>query len=122
MRNLLACLIGSALISQPAIAAPTKSWGYKPFVVTSQKLGKELSDAYIMENLMCKPTTERVAEYMELVRDYDLLGTESRDGLSSTTFAGRQEGMAASVMFVVDTNTQVLSYVWVNGAPNLACF
>ncbi len=63
-----------------------------------------------------------VVEYMELVRNYDLLGTDSREGLASTTFAGRQEGMEASVMFVVDTNTQILSYIWVNGMPNLACF
>lgn len=122
MRKMLLGVMACALIAQPVVAAPTKSWGYKPFVVTSQKLGKEMSDAYIMENLMCKPTTGNLAEYMELIRNYDLLRTNPMDGsMSFTYFGGRQEGREVAVSFVVDTSNQVLSYVWVDGVPHLHC-
>lgn len=121
MRKVLFGIMSAVLITQPAMAAPTKSWGYSPFVITSQKLGKEISDQYIMDNLMCKPTTDNLAVFMELVRDYDLLSTEPRDGMTFTIFAGKQGGNDATVMFAVDSSNQVLSYVWVNAVPNLHC-
>ena len=121
MRKILLGIASIALITQPVFAAPTKSWGYKPFVITSQKTGKEMSDTYIMENLMCKPTTVNAPVFFELARDYDLLYTTPREGMNLSTFASRQEGSEVTVMFAVDTSNQVLGYVWVNAVPSLHC-
>lgn len=99
-----------------------KSWAYAPFSVKSTKEKKEISDEFISENLMCKPTTQNIADFMNLVQNFDLLGTSSTDGtVSMTTFRGKQAGAPAEVTFAVQTSTRVLEWVWVNGKPNLQC-
>jgi hypothetical protein len=99
-----------------------KSWAYKPFTVTSTKLKREVSDAYIADKLMCKSTLQNMAKFMDLVRDFDLLRTSAMDGsVSMTVFQGKQEGSSAEVAFFVDSRTRLLQYIWVNGAPALQC-
>lgn len=99
-----------------------KSWAYKPFSVTSTKQKREVGDAAIADQLMCKSTLDNAAEFMDLVQNFDLVRTSAADGtVSMTTFRGRQEGRQVEVMFAVDTRTRLLSYVWVDGKPNLHC-
>lgn len=112
------------LFSSPVVLAqqPTQSWAYKPFSITSSKQKKEMTDAYISKNLMCKTTTSNMSVYVDLAQNYDLVESSAGDGtISMTTFRGRQNGAPVHVMLAVDSKTKLLSYVWVDGKPALHC-
>lgn len=100
-----------------------KGDGYKPFSIHSTKLKKDMSDAYIIKNLMCYSTREKLADNLRLLQDYDLIGTDPTDGsLTFTKFAGKQGGKPAEIDFVVDSNTHILTYVLLNGDYALTCW
>lgn len=108
--------VASAQISDHAYA-------YKPFSITSRKLGKEMSSDQLEKTIMCKKTTAVMAETMDLLQNYDLVDTEMSGDrtLSTTTFRGKQAGRIVQVDLVVDLREQRLAYVLVDGKPTLQC-
>jgi len=99
-----------------------KNWGYTPFSVTSTKLKKEMSDTYIATNLMCRATWGSPVASMDLLQNYDLIGTANVDGIVSRYFKGKQSGSRAIIMFSIDSSTSVLKYVYVNDELMLRCW
>ena len=112
-----------ATLTPSAIAlSVTKSWGYKSFSVTSTKLKKEMSDTYVAANLMCRSTKSSPVASMDLLQNYDLIGTTNIDGIVSTYFKGKQSGSRAIIMFLIDPSTNILKYVYVNDMLTLRCW
>lgn len=125
MNAIAKAVVVSVSLALPLLGAAqtvAKSWAYKPFSVTSTKQKREVGDAAIADQLMCKSTLDNLAEFMDLVQNFDLVRTSATDGsMSMTTFLGRQEGRQVEVMFAVEARTRLLSHIWVDGKPHLHC-
>lgn len=125
MTPLRALLVTAVLITHLAAGAqvPKRDDGFRPFAITSAKTKKEMSSDQIEKTFMCKVTTSVLAEGMDLLQNYDLLGSEkSQDGSASMThFKGRQGNKTVPVTFVVDNSNQRLSWVFVDLQPALSC-
>lgn len=122
--RVVSSVVALCLSSSPIAFAqqPAQSWAYKPFSITSTKQKKEMGDAYISKNLMCKTTTSNMSVFMDLIQNYDLIDSSAGDGtISMSTFRGKQNGAPVQVMLAVDSRTKLLSYVWVDGKPALHC-
>lgn len=101
-----------------------KSWSYKPFSITSSQLKKEMPDFQVASIFMCKSPTAALAATMDLLRNYDVIGSDKTDGtLTFTSFEGRQEGGKVSVSLVVDEQStpRIVRYVFINGQAVLSC-
>jgi hypothetical protein len=104
-------------------AKVVKTADYRPFTVISSKLGKEMPDSHIQDRLMCRSTMSALADNMDLLQNYDLLGSNRLDGtMSVTSFRGRQDGKIVQVMFWVETSTRQLNHLWVDGKPVFNCW
>ena len=101
---------------------PHKTEHYKPFSITSSKLKTEMPGSFIVDKLMCRSTRHNLAEFVDLVQNYDLLRSSATDGsMSMTTFRGRQEGRAVEVLLAVQTSDALLRHVYVDGNYVLTC-
>lgn len=115
----LALVCGSALA-----ASPTRTSAFQPFTISSSKLQKEMSVEQLENTLMCKSMAagEGLAANMDLLKNYDVLGTDRMDGtLTITTLAGRQQGKQVRVQLLVDQSQRMIAYAMVNGVYMLKC-
>jgi len=114
------------LVALPAIAAAQTSQhsrAYKPFSITSTKLKKEMSVEQIERTLMCKGAGDVFSLMMDLMQNYDFLGTKMSPDrtASSARFIGKQGGKTVPIDLIVDQSTRRLSWVYVDGEPTLDC-
>lgn len=117
--SLLASVCGAALA-----ASPTRTSDFRPFTISSSKLQREMSVEQLEGTLMCKSmaTGEGLAANMDLLKNYDVLGTDRTDGtLTITTLAGRQQGKQVKVQLLVDQSQKMIAYAMVNGVYMLKC-
>ena len=101
------------------------TWSYKPFVILSSKLGKEMSDVSIAKKFVCKSPAETLQETMELLQNYDLVDSSKTDGtLTVTSFRGVQQGKRVTVSLAVDEQSRprIVRYILVDGMPALNCY
>ncbi len=101
------------------------TWSYKPFVILSSKLGKEMSDVSIAKKFVCKSPAETLQESMELLQNYDLVDSSKTDGtLTVTSFRGVQQGKRVTVSLAVDEQSRprIVRYILVDGMPALNCY
>ncbi len=119
---LMAFLVVGGPATAQAPLKPVKSANFRPFSIVSTKLQKEMPDHLILDRLMCRSTLTTMAEFMDLVQNYDLLRTNPMDGtMSMTTFRGRQDGQSVEVMLAVQTSDRTLHHIWVAGKPVFSC-
>lgn len=101
-----------------------KTRSYKPFSILSTRLGKQMSDAYIANTFLCKSPAETLQVTMDLLQNYDLVGTSKTDGtLTITSFRGIQQGTNVTVSLAVDekSNPRLVRYILIDGIPTLSC-
>lgn len=101
-----------------------KTWSYKPFAILSTRQNKQMSDVYIANTFMCKTPAQTLQATMDLLQNYDLVGTSKTDGtLTVTSFKGTQQGKSVSVALAVDeqSNPRLVRYILVDGMPALNC-
>lgn len=101
-----------------------KHESYKPFTITSSKLGKEMSDVYIANKFLCKTPMEVLQETMNLLKNYDLVDSSNGDGtLTITSFSGMQQAKNVVVSLAIDehSNPRIVRYILVEGIPALYC-
>lgn len=101
-----------------------KTSTYKPFSILSTQQGKQLSDTYIANVFLCKTPTETLQATMDLIQNYDLVGTSKTDGtLTVTSFRGVQQGRNVTVALAVDEQSKprLVRYILVDGMPALNC-
>lgn len=116
----LSCVAGAA--HAQVVLSPHKTEHYRPFALTSSKLKREKSDAFVMDKLMCRSTLDNMVELTELVQNFDLVRTNPTDGsLSLITFLGRQGGQVVGVSLAVQTADRVLAHVMVDGQVAITC-
>lgn len=95
--------------------------GYKPFVITSSSLNKEVTSDAVEENLMCRSTLETMESSMYLLKNFDLVESGGDSSLAITSFRGVQEGRGVTVSFMVSKDDNVLRYIWVDNISTLGC-
>ena len=101
-----------------------KMQSYKPFSILSARKDKHMSDVYIANTFLCKTPTETLQVTMDLLQNYDLVGTSKTDGtLTVTSFRGLQQGKNVTVSLAVDeqSNPRLVRYILVDGMPALNC-
>ncbi|QHE84730.1 hypothetical protein [Hydrogenophaga sp. BPS33] len=114
-------LLGGAVHAQTTLR-PQKTEHYRPFAITSSKLKTEIPDTFIFDKLMCRSTLDNLAEFMDILKNYDLLRSNAMDGtMSMTTFRGRQGGRPVEVLLAVQTSDRNLMHVLVDGQFALTC-
>lgn len=95
--------------------------GFQEFSITSQKTGKTMSSSAI-EPLVCQSTTAHMTTFMDLTKNFDLLGTTGDTTGSLTMFAGMQNGRRVNITFWVNkAANNKLSAVLVGNEPVLKC-
>lgn len=120
----------SAQKSQPETAQEfpnyiKKTSFYKPFSITSARQKKQISDYYIANDFLCKKPQETSQEILNLIDNYDLIGSSKTDGtLTVTSFRGIQQGEKVVVGIAVDeqSNPRIVRYILVDGMPAITCF
>jgi hypothetical protein len=120
LKALLVVLLAALLLADAG--AQSTSTNSAPFTVVSSKHRREITDKVIASSLMCKSTRQNMTTFMDLVENFDLVGSSAMDGsISSTTFRGQRAGRSVAVKFFVNSRTNLLSSVWVDGDLVLAC-
>jgi len=108
--------------SSGSLAGVIKAEKYNSFSITSKKINKEMSDEYIINNLMCRSTQVELEKNLDLLKNYDLVDSDRTDGsMVMTTFAGKSNNKTAKITLLIDSKTHVLFELWVNDNEALKC-
>lgn len=122
MKKLTTIIIACAMATAAAAAAPTFEPGYKPFFITSTKYQRSVSDAVIVNTLLCKPISETKTDFKQLMDNFDLIETHSpRPDMEMATFKGIQDNKPVEVTLTVDTRSERTIFIMVGATPQVAC-
>lgn len=101
-----------------------KTASYKPFSILSSEHNTKMTDTVIANKFMCKTPTETLQDTLELMKDYDLVGSDKTDGtMTLTSFRGEQDGRPVTVSLAVDetSSPRITRYLLVDGLPAIGC-
>jgi hypothetical protein len=100
---------------------PKRLKGYKPFSITSAKLGKEISSKHIETKLLCRSIFETFAETKALIKKYDVLRSGGDHSMAMTDFLGLQDGKEVTITLMTTRSDNILKYIMVDGQTVLSC-
>lgn len=112
----------SGITSMPEQVEKTAS--YKTFSILSSEHNTKMTDTVIANKFMCKTPTETLQDTLELMKDYDLVGSDKTDGtMTLTSFRGEQDGRPVTVSLAVDetSSPRITRYLLVDGLPAVSC-
>lgn len=126
LTNLLLALSCSLAMSAAADFPDyaTKTHTYKPFSILSKNHTDTLNDIALSYAVLCKSPSESLAQTMDLLQNYEVVGSSKADGtMTITTFGGIQDGQVVPVALAIDetVSPRRVSYILVNELPAIAC-